>query len=258
MLNLLGSIQHVYSADEINPFSVANKNINLPTPSEFTLVTDEMLAIKQFNESDGDDLNELVASYISDNEVGTALSGVLPEMKRSFTVKVNKELQHEIFTASDFLELQQIIEEQNSNAYEQIEYEVTRTLDPDDPSSASLDLDDALKVSRILPLAIHHKGPSLFAHSMYINYGSSVPGGEDDVVAATLNYLNLNGTVLFVYAFAPQDELEWTQTSSLVWSNKILAANQHSATVFSRPVFFSIVLILLAIIIWFVLKKKKI
>ena len=251
------STQDAYGAAETHEFSVADKTIKIPPPPEFTLVTDDMLAIKQLNESEGDDLNDLVASYISDNEVGTALSGVLPEMERSYSIKINKELQHEIFTEADFLEMQQIIEEQNSNAYQQIEYEVTRQLDSDDVSETALDLDSALQVSKILPLDIHHKDESLFSHSMYINYGSSEPDTEDNVVAATLNYLNLNGTVLFIYAFAPQDQLEWTQNSSLDWSKTILAANQQSTSSLSKPIVFSIVILLMALLIWFYVKKKN-
>jgi len=216
-----------------------------------------MLGIKQLNDSEADTLNDLVASYISNQEVGTALSGVLPEMTRSYSIKVNKELQYEIFTEADFLEMQQIIEDQNSNAYEQIEYEVTRQLDSQQASDPILDLDSALKISKILPLDIHHKEKALFSHSMYINYGSNDPDTPDDVVAATLNYLNINGTVLFVYAFAPQDQLEWTQSTSLDWSKQILGANQTSATRFPTPVIFVIAFLLLALMIWFLLKKTK-
>lgn len=216
-----------------------------------------MLAIKQLNETQVDSLNDLVASYISNHEVGTALSGVLPEMTRSYSIKVNKELQHETFTKADFLEMQNIIEDQNSNAYEQIEYQVTQQLQNDDLSKTSLDLDSALKVSKIIPLAVHHKGNSLFSHSMYINYGNNSPDQEDDVVAATLNYLNLNGTVLFVYAFAPRDELEWTQNSSLDWSNKILAANQQSPSTLASAWILGLLFLILALFIWFSVKKIR-
>lgn len=255
MLTLTPLVSHAQNSDE---FSIANKRISLPLPTTFALVNDEMVAINQLNQSQEDTLNDLIATYIPETEVGTALSGVLPDMERSFVVKINKELQHEVFTETDFLEMQNVIEEQNSNAFEQIEYEITRQLkDTEAISGSDLDLDNALKVSKIIPLEVHYKDNQLFSHSMYINYGKNIDDKEDNIVAATLNYLNLDGTVLFVYAFAPQQDLLWTQNSSLEWSKNILATNQTSLLPFSRPFLINLFLLLAFLLIVIVIKMKK-
>lgn len=213
-------------ADALNAFSIGEKTIHIPAPDGYTLVSSDMVAINAMNESLQDTLNDLVATYIQNEETGTALAGVLPEMKRSYSVKVNKELKNEHFAESDFLEMQDIIEQQNAGTFEQIEYEINRINEQDGLESDDLDINNALQISKIIPLEVHSKNPHDFAHSMYINYGPEADSTEDNVVAATLSYVNIKGTVLFMYAFAPQHELDWTQDSSSQWINSTLAANQ--------------------------------
>lgn len=54
------------------------------------------------------------------------------------------------------------------------------------------------------------------------------------VIAASMAMVNASGKVLFLYAYAPEDELELTRKTSAAWANAVLAANgapQKSSTV---------------------------
>jgi len=46
-------------------------------------------------------------------------------------------------------------------------------------------------------------------------------------MAVTSTIANVSGTVLFLYSYAPKDQMEWTRLSSRDWSDRILASNSE-------------------------------
>ena len=37
--------------------------------------------------------------------------------------------------------------------------------------------------------------------------------------------MNASGTVLFLFAYGPSDELEWTRSASIDWAESVMASN---------------------------------
>ena len=94
--------------------------------------------------------------------------------------------------------------------------------------SQEFDVDFAMNLSQMVPLEPHYEAENALAFSMYINYGISA-GNEniEEIVSATSTFLNASGTVLFLYGYAPKDELDWTRSASMSWAESVMASNSQ-------------------------------
>ena len=92
--------------------------------------------------------------------------------------------------------------------------------------SQEFNVDFAMNISQMVPLEPHYEAENALAFSMYINYG--ITAGNDnleEIVSATSTFLNASGSVLFLYGYAPKDELEWTRSASMRWAESVMASN---------------------------------
>jgi len=214
-------------AENGNPhqYQIANRPVFVPPPTNFVVVTPQMTAVNELNLSAPDQLNDLVVSFISEQDAPVANAGQLPPLLRTMAVKVNKEFKNSRLSTADFADMAQAIKLQNAGTREQIEYEIAQQLDQSGLSlKERLELDAALQVSTIVPMEVHLSERDVFAHSMLIR-SSNAQQENADVVASTLSFVNIDGTVLFLYVFGTRADLEWTQQVSLDWASKILDAN---------------------------------
>ena len=87
-------------------------------------------------------------------------------------------------------------------------------------------VDLELEVSNIVPLEPHFDEDDAMAFSMYANVGANIGGErESSTIACTATFVNASGSVLFLYAYAPKPELEWTRRASREWADSVLASN---------------------------------
>jgi len=63
---------------------------------------------------------------------------------------------------------------------------------------------------------------------MHLGYGAT-NGSENSTgtLIATSTIMNVSGTILFLYCYAPSDQLDWSRTFSREWSDSILASNEN-------------------------------
>lgn len=216
-------------------FQVAQTTLEIPAPQGFVLVTPEMVEVFDYSRlvDEADLLNENMAFYISAAEAPAALQGELPELTRNFTLKVNRNLKEAVVGSANFSELKKATQRE----YQQI----INQLKAKDPGiyqrlnkgvQEQFDLESAIEVSQLVPFETHYETPQALAVSMYLTInvpleeeGEDEAETKEDISAATATVMNVGGKLLFLFCYAPQEDLEWTRTASQAWTENIIAAN---------------------------------
>lgn len=225
------------------PFQIGGTTLEIPAPDGFVLVTPEMEQVYLYGEylNASDTLNENVATYISKTEAPAALKGELPDLKRKFILKVNRNLQRKVINHTNFLELKKATRR---------EYQQTiREIKAKDPQiyqrlnkgvQEQFDLETAIEVSKLVPFEPHYESSHALAVSMFLTITDPLEEGadaeaEEDISTATATVMYVQGQLLFLFCYAPQEDLEWTRTASRAWTEAILAANDKPPLVSSNP-----------------------
>jgi hypothetical protein len=209
------------------PFTVGEKVLEIPSPNGFSLVTPQMDAVYRLSLQMPDPVNDQLAYYIAESDVPAAMSGEIPSIERYYILKVNKKLKSMVVGSKDFTELKNITKQQNEQIIESVEAEMPGLLESmSDEIGEEFDVDVALRLSQMVPLDPHYEADNAFAYSMYINYGASVEGSEENfIVSATATFVNVAGKILFLYCYGPQEELEWTRSASRAWAGMVMESN---------------------------------
>lgn len=208
-------------------FKIGDKELVIPSPQGFSRVTKQMDAVYRLGLQMADSKNDLLAYYISDTDIPTAMAGEIPSLERYFLLKVNKQLKNMVVGSKDFAELKDITTRQNKEIFESIKSQIPSLMKgASDGVSKEFNIDFAMEISQMVPLDPHYETNNALAYSMYINYGVSAEGAKEElIVSATATFVNVSGKVLFLYCYAPQDEIEWTRTASKSWAEKVMDSN---------------------------------
>lgn len=229
MKTIISSIFILILAGLVNAatFSVGGKELEIPQPNDFSMVTPEMDAVYRLSQQMADPMNDQLAYYIAESDVPVALSGEIPSLERYYILKVNKKLKDMVIGSKDFAELKNITKRQNNEIFKSLETKMPGMMEKTSKKiSEEFDVDFALKLSQMVPLDPHYETDKAFAYSMYINYGATVEGSKEDfIVSATATFVNVAGKILFLYCYGPQDELEWTRTASKSWAANVMDTN---------------------------------
>lgn len=208
-------------------FSVGGKDLEIPAPNDFSLVTKEMDAVYRLGLRMADPMNDQLAFYIVDSDVPIAMSGEMPSFNRYYLLKVNKKLKNRVVGSKDFAVLKTSVKSQNTELIKSVEKQMPGLMEKiSNGISEEFDIDFAMKLSQVVPLNPHSESDCSFAYSMYVNYGTTIEGStEDIIVSATSTIVNVAGKIIFLYCYGPQEELEWTRSASKAWEAMILASN---------------------------------
>jgi len=208
-------------------FNIEGTELLIPSPSGFTRVNKQMDAVYRLSLQMADPKNDLLAYYISNSEIPTAMKGEIPPLKRTFVLKVNKELKNIIVGSDDFNAFKNVTKRQNKETFEKIKSQISDLMKEQSKGiSKEFDLDIALQISQMIPLDPHYEVDDALAYSMYANYGISAEGSEEELIlAATSAFVNVSGKILFLYCYGSQDELEWTRSASKSWIEGIIESN---------------------------------
>ena len=229
MKTIISSVLILFLAGLVNAatFSVDGKDLEIPSPNGFSLVTQEMDAVYRLSLQMADPMNDQLAYYIAESEVPVAMSGEIPSLERYYILKVNKKLKNMVIGSKDFAELKSVTKRQNREILKSVETQMPGLMEKTSKGiSEEFDVDVALKLSKMVPLDPHYETDNAFAYSMYINYGATVEGSKEDfIVSATATFVNGAGKILFLYCYGPQEELEWTRSASKAWAGMVMASN---------------------------------
>jgi hypothetical protein len=216
----------IFAADT---FLINGKEIVVPAPEGFVRVTDDMTAVKKIVQQMADPMNDTLAYYIKESDASTAIAGEIPILARTFALKVNKKLRNYTLGKDDFSQIKSMTKSQNQQILEEVKAQIPEQMKSMSQGvSQEFNVDFAMNISQVVPLEPHHEVENALAFSMYINYEVSA-GDEkiEEVVSATSTFLNASGIVLFLYSYAPKDELKWTRDASMNWAESVMASNSQ-------------------------------
>lgn len=218
-------------------FNIGGKMIDIPAPSGYTRVTDEMPELKRLLDQMVDPLNDTLAFYIHEQSAPIALSGDIPDLDRYFILKLNKKLRYHNVSVADFEQLRTTVKLQNQTIMDEVRRQLPSLMDQFNQNlSKEYDATVAFSISQMIPLDPHLDSEDAISYSMFINY--SIDGGlqESVVIPATVTMANPSGRVILLYAFGSTDDLDWTRSGSDIWHKHILARNVAAPRMRSRNI----------------------
>ena len=226
ILNFFAIIVVVQSL-HADTFDIGGSKINVPSPSGYVRITDDMPAVKRLVEQMADPLNDTLAFYIPEDSVPKALAGDMPKLDRYFMLKVNKKLKAYTASISEFSEMQSSVAAQNKKIFDEVKAKLPDYFDQISKNiSKEFDTNIAFSVSQMIPLDPHYTSRDAFAYSMFINYGSKSEHDESKtIIAATSTFVNASGKIIFLYAYGVKEDLNWTRLSSESWQKSIITNN---------------------------------
>ena len=204
-------------------------DLDIPSPEGFSQVTQEMDAVYRMSIQLADPMNDQLAYYISESDVPVAMLDEMPALERYYILKVNRELKNMVVGSKDFAELKSVTKRQNREVFKSMETQIPGLLEKMSKGiSREFDVDFALKLSPMVPLDPHYETDNTIAYSMYFNLGVEVEGSKEDlIISATATYINVEGKILFLYCYGPQEDLEWTRSASKAWAGMVMASNSQ-------------------------------
>lgn len=226
-LTLLVLLVSLNTAAFAESFDIRGKVITVPPPDGYVRVTKEMGTVYRVNQQMFDPMNDLLAYYISESDAAIAMEGDVSPNERTFMLKVSKKIKGMVVGSQDFAELKSMTKKQNQEIFESVKSEFTGFFEKTSEGiSKEFDVDIALQLSQVIPLDPHYESENALAYSMYINFGIALEGNKEDIaVSATATFVNASGKVIFLYCYAPKEELEWTRSASKAWAESVMASN---------------------------------
>lgn len=217
------------SLSAADTFTINGQEIIVPVPRGFARVTEDMAALKPLNAqtANADPYNDTLAYYIKESKVPTAMAGDMPDLEKYFVLKVNKEMRNMTIGKDIFSQFKSVLKSQNQQTFQDIKAQIPEMMNNFSQGvSQDYNIDFAMNISQVVPLETHYEAENAMAYSMFVNYGSST-GGEkiEEIISATSTFLNTSGTVLFLFAYGPKGELEWTRSASMAWAESVMASN---------------------------------
>lgn len=210
-------------------FKVWETEIEVPPPAGFVRVTPDLPRVYQMAEmlAKADPKFEQLGFYITKEDAAAARAGESPEIRRKFFLRVMKNMAQPITGDDRFQEIQE-----NTRANNDPVIEDFRSRDPkfydriveQVKQETGSDLD--LKFSQFIPFKEHHASSNIFSFSML--FEGTVSDGvrsRTEFQSCTTTFLNPAGKVIYLYCYAPHDELAWNREASLEWAQAIMKVN---------------------------------
>jgi hypothetical protein len=208
-------------------FIIDNQILKIPAPEGFVIVTPQMRTTYRFNLYLATTDAELLACYISKADAEVAIQGNIPKMERIFYILVKNKLKKQTINPQDFDNLAITINkkiDQNMYLIDEDPTDLTNKISK--AVSDDFNINISLKFLKQVALKIHYKTINTFAYSVYNKYKITEKNNEEDVLEAkTATTINVAGKVLDLICEAPAKDLQWSQNSSIAWSQMILKNN---------------------------------
>ncbi|NLA69147.1 MAG: hypothetical protein GX856_13075 [Gammaproteobacteria bacterium] len=210
------------------PVRLGGTTVEVPAPVGFVAVVPGMTAVSAFQHHFVPPGNVQFALFIDEADVPEALAGGIPELERRFAVQTAKALVDRRITQSDFAGIKRAFASNNEALYAELRKKLPGLLaDASKGVSEQLDTRVMINIGGIVPLPPHHEDERSMSASMIARNEVAAGGGETlvEVIAATMTFVHVNDRVLFLYAYANRDDLEWTRQRSRAWAEAIIEAN---------------------------------
>lgn len=208
--------------------SVAGVSVNIPSPSGYTPVAQDMAALADMLKHFVAPTNDEFITFIPDSAAVQARKGEIPDLPRRFTVQTAKSMTRARPSASDFAQIKRVVKTQNDALIRKIkEQSATMVKQMNKGLKDEYDVDLALSLSQIVPMPVHEETERTLSYSSLVKYEMTGPDGKPApfVVAVTTSFVHVRQKVLFLYTYAEESGLEWSRQAAQAWARAVLAAN---------------------------------
>jgi len=213
---------------DANTITVGETKINIPSPKNYSAVSVEMPALFEFQKQFVGITNQEFISFILSSETPLALQNKIPNLDRRFSVQTAKDLVNKTVSISGFNVLKETVKNQNNEIIRKSKEAIDAQFrDINKNLSEKHKVDLALSLSNIIPQPVHIETERSLAYSVYVKYNINDKAGEPSsfVSITTATFVYVKGKILFLYSFAGESDLEWSQNISKQWANSIIKAN---------------------------------
>ena len=217
-------------------YNIGGKNIEIPTPVGFTLVTEKMTELYRFANHIQDPKNQTYALLVTKGAAKVALTGAIPDLDRYFYIKVPHSVVRFNASKQDFAKLRAITNEQVTQLGAKLEKQVEQhTKNISKSMSNDYKTDVALKVSNMVFLEPHFETDEMIAYSILSKVSTDTAGiKEDAYISVTTTQVLVKGKIVNLLSYASKKDLEWTREIGKVWAKKTLEANNKFTDVLTR------------------------
>ena len=218
-----------------NSITVGDTELNIPNPTNYSAVSSDMNALLEFQKQLVGKTNDEFISFILSKDTGIALQNEIPDLERRLSVQTAKNLVNKTVPVpiSDFRELKAIVKSQNNEIINKAEDLIKEQfIDINTNISEKQKVELALSLSNMRPLPVHIETERSLAYSVYVKYNINNEAGMPFSIIAitTVTFIYVKGKILFLYSFAGESDLEWSQNTSKQWANSVIAANPSDFT----------------------------
>jgi len=217
--------------------SIGETAIQIPNPPEFVAVTPEMSALVEFQKNFVAPMNVEYQVFISKDAASVALKNQIPDLDKRFAVQTQKALVKSFFTKKEFSRFKEGVKQQNEKIMENAKAKIDQMMDKiSNDVSKQYDMDLALTVSQVVPQPVFMETDQLLAYTAYVKYEMTDEKGNPETFVTTVTavFVYIKGKVLFLYTYAGENDLEWSQVNSTTWANAVVQANPPDVGSISR------------------------
>lgn len=216
--------------------SVGGVSVTIPNPIGFSPVTQQMTSLYELQKQFVAPVNKEFATFIPERDVSAALKDDFTRIPRRFTVQTAKSLIGVTVSASDFVQLMNIIKLQNDGLMKKVEQQLPRLMETvNERITKKYNVDRTISVSRMMTMPVHKETDRTLAYSALRKYDMMNENGNPApfVAGGKATFVHVKGKVLFLYTYAEESGLEWSKQASQEWADAVVAANSsdHQATV---------------------------
>lgn len=181
--------------------------------------------------------NKRYLTFIEEKKIGTAIKGEIPNLERTFSVQILRQLESRTAPKSYFVELKETMRKQNAEMIEKIKGQLPGFVGQMNKGiKEQFNVDAGLQIANLIPLDPQDESERALAYSMFIKGSTLGEDGrsEDFVGTATATIIYVKGKILFLYCYGEEKDLEWGRKASKDWSADIIAANPSDVTTFLK------------------------
>ncbi len=172
--------------------------------------------------------NEEFITFIPDADVAAVLKDEIPDMPRRFAVQAAKSSIEVSLTSSDFATFKKIVRSQNTELIKKVEAQLPELMGKvNEGIKEKFDVEIALSVFQVVPLPVHEETERTLAYSSLVKYDMKDEMGNPTafVGVSTATFVHVKGKVLFLYSYAEESGLEWSQQASHKWASDVVTSN---------------------------------
>lgn len=208
---------------------VGGQGIEVPTPLGYAPVTSGMSGLYEAQNIFASPANEKYITFIPEALVPSALRGEIPELSTWFSVQTVKAIAAKSVSSTDFSRLKEQIRTETSRLTKEIEAQAPGLLGEINRNiSSAYNVEQALSLSQMVPLSVHHETERSIAYSAFVKYNINDQSGQltsTVTTSVTLTMILVNTRALFLYTYGGENDLEWTRAASRVWAEEIIKQN---------------------------------